>query len=142
MMAYAIDKIVKLHQEIAAPVILASKSRLSEIDGELQAAIRLRDKLSSGLDDAHPSSAFAGGNSGSNVIAIAIQGSEIKDLQQERALLTQQLSQRNTYPTSAFSSISVSTHPVFPNPYVFFSLAALIGFIAGAFIASMRDRRG
>lgn len=135
-----VNHLRSVHEKLAEPSIDRLKSMLAEVKKDLQRAQDERAKLIENLvlkEKIGPRNRFSENVLLANIISN--RDAVIRDLEQRRLSLEEQLSPVRTYPTSLLDQVYVPERPAFPKKGLTLILAGLLGLMLGVFVALLAD---
>ena len=131
-----VEQIRSVHERLAEPSVTRLKLLLDETKIQLKQAREEHTRL---LKDFELKQAVGPGNRFSeNVLFASIldrKMADIREFEQRKLALEEQLNPQRTYNTSLIDKVSVPEKPAFPKKALFVSLAAVLGLVVGAFVA-------
>jgi LPS O-antigen subunit length determinant protein (WzzB/FepE family) len=130
------------HQRIAQPSVERLKFVLSDVTNQLREAEKESTALAANSAlkrQVGPGNRFAENVLFANILVL--KGAEIRDFQQRKRVLEEQLSPVRTYPTSFIDAVHVPVEPAFPKKVVTVVAAIVMGLFLGGIAALMADSR-
>jgi Chain length determinant protein len=130
-----VTRLQAVHQHLEEVPLKLARTRLDEVQADLQSALADRDQLLQIL---------APGNKGDAAsktlasVSLAGKNEEIRKLQNTRSDLVDRLSPTNTYETSLPWPVYVPDRQAFPNPALMWGIGLLLGIVLGLSAASAR----
>jgi Chain length determinant protein len=131
-----VTQLQAVHQHFEEVPLKLARTRLDEIQADLQSALTDRDQL---LQTLAPGNKGDAGSKALASVSLAGKNEEIHKLQQARSDLIDRLSPTNTYETSLPWPVYVPERQVFPNPALMWGIGLLLGIVLGLFAATARS---
>ena len=136
-----VDQLRAVHQRIEATPLTLARTRLDELQADLQAVIAERDQLQKTATSGNKDDATS--RTGSDPLLAGVflssKNDEIRGLKQSRSDIVDRLSANYTYETSLVWPVYVPENQAFPNPVLAWGLGLLLGISLGAFAAVARS---
>jgi LPS O-antigen subunit length determinant protein (WzzB/FepE family) len=137
------DDLIAIHTGLFQEGVAKLRSRLSGIDADIATAASKRDKL-----EATTSLKMPGGEAGVPAVNLLLGNmldvsdrQLLESLKKSQSDTIQQLSPERTFNTKPLADISVSRRPVAPRRSYYAVLGALVGLLAGLFVAGSRHAK-
>ena len=128
------------HDKIAEPSVTRLRSLAAQVAIDVQRVSKERERLLKTLEDR--SKVSVGERFSENVLIASIlqtKDSELREFEESRLQLDENLNPAKTYPTSLTDSVYISEKPVFPKKTLIVLLSGLIGLIVGVMSAFIVD---
>jgi hypothetical protein len=127
-----VTQLQSIHRDLQAEPLKLARTRLDEVQSNLQAAIAERDRLQQAAVQNKDSLA---------AVLLASKNDEIAKLQETQGDLVMRLSAQYTFNTSLMWPVYVPKWPVFPNPALTWGMGIVFGLFLGMCAAIARNAR-